>query len=116
MSNKVYIVGAKRSPIGSFLGTLKDLHPAELGTQVLKQLLVDSKIPRDQIDEVIIGNVISAGLGQNVARQISIKSGIPQEVPAYTLNMVCGSGMKSVMNAYAGIKAGMSNLIRCWWC
>ena len=111
MSIKVYIVGAKRSPIGSFLGTLKDLHPAELGTQVLKQLLVDSKIPRDQIDEVIIGNVISAGLGQNVARQISIKSGIPQEVPAYTLNMVCGSGMKSVMNAYAGIKAGMSNLI-----
>jgi acetyl-CoA C-acetyltransferase len=111
MSNKVYIVGAKRSPIGSFLGTLKDLHPAEIGVQVLKQLFIESKIPRDQIDEVIVGNVIQAGLGQNVARQIAIKSGVPQEVPAYTVNMVCGSGMKTVMNAYVSIKAGMSNLI-----
>ncbi|MFA7377017.1 MAG: acetyl-CoA C-acyltransferase, partial [Acholeplasmataceae bacterium] len=111
MSNKVYIVGAKRSPIGSFLGTLKDLHPAEIGVQVLKQLFIESKIPRDQIDEVIVGNVIQAGLGQNVARQIAIKSGVPQEVPAYTVNMVCGSGMKTVMNAYVSIKAGMSNLV-----
>lgn len=111
MSNKVYIVGAKRSPIGSFLGTLKDLHPSEVGTQVLKQLLIESKVPRDQIDEVIVGNVIQAGLGQNIARQISIKSGIPQEIPAYTVNMVCGSGMKSVMNAFTSIKAGMANLV-----
>ena len=111
MNQKVFIVGAKRSPIGSFLGTLKDMHPSDLGTQVLKQLLADTKVPTDRIDEVIIGNVIQAGLGQNIARQISIKSGIPQEVPAYTLNMVCGSGMKSVMNAYVSIQSGFSNLV-----
>lgn len=111
MSQKVFIVGAKRSPIGSFLGTLKDVHPVDLGCQVLKQLLADTQVPKDLIDEVIVGNVIQAGLGQNIARQISIKSGIPQEIPAYTLNMVCGSGMKSVMNAYVGIQAGFSNLV-----
>lgn len=111
MNQKVFIVGAKRSPIGSFLGTLKDVHPVDLGSQVLKQLLADTQVPKDLIDEVIVGNVIQAGLGQNIARQISIKSGIPQEIPAYTLNMVCGSGMKSVMNAYVGIQAGFSNLV-----
>lgn len=111
MNQKVFIVGAKRSPIGAFLGTLKDLHPVELGTQVLKQLLADTQIPKDKIDEVIVGNVIQAGLGQNIARQISIKSGLSNEIPAYTLNMVCGSGMKSVMNAYVSIQAGFSNLV-----
>jgi acetyl-CoA C-acetyltransferase len=111
MNQKVFIVGAKRSPIGSFLGTLKDLHPVELGTQVLKQLLADTNVPKDKIDEVIVGNVIQAGLGQNIARQISIKAGLSNEIPAYTLNMVCGSGMKSVMNAYVGIQAGFAQLV-----
>ena len=111
MNQKVFIVGAKRSPIGAFLGTLKDLHPVELGTQVLKQLLADTNVPKDKIDEVIVGNVIQAGLGQNIARQISVKSGLSVEIPAYTLNMVCGSGMKSVMNAYIGIQAGFANLV-----
>lgn len=109
--NKVFIVGAKRSPIGSFLGTLKDLHPAEMGAQVLSKLLEVASVPKDTIDEVIVGNVIQAGLGQNIARQISIKSGISESVPAYALNMVCGSGMKSVMNAFVSIKSGMSNLV-----
>lgn len=111
MNQKVFIVGAKRSPIGAFLGTLKDLHPVELGTQVLKQLLADTNVPKDKIDEVIVGNVIQAGLGQNIARQISIKAGLSNEIPAYTLNMVCGSGMKSVMNAYVGIQSGFSQLV-----
>jgi acetyl-CoA C-acetyltransferase len=111
MEEKIYIVGAKRSPIGSFLGTLKDVHPVELGTQVLTKLLSISHIPVDKIDEVIVGNILSAGLGQNVARQVSIKSNIPYTVPAYSLNMVCGSGMKSIINAYTGIKAGMANLV-----
>ena len=111
MNQKVFIVGAKRSPIGAFLGTLKDLHPVELGTQVLKKLLADSNVPKDKIDEVIVGNVIQAGLGQNIARQISMKAGLSEEIPAYTLNMVCGSGMKSVMNAYVSIQAGFSNLV-----
>ena len=69
----------REAPIGSFLGTLKDLHPAELGAHVLKQLLNDSKVPQDLIDEVIVGNVIQAGLGQNLGRQISIKSGLSKK-------------------------------------
>lgn len=111
MSQKVFIVGAKRSPIGSFLGALKDLHPAELGTQVLKTLLNETKVPVDKIDEVIVGNVLSAGLGQGIARQIAVKSGIPVDVPAYSLNMLCGSGMKSVINAFVSISSGVANLI-----
>ncbi|MGD9605453.1 MAG: acetyl-CoA C-acetyltransferase [Bacilli bacterium] len=111
MSNKVFIVGAKRSPIGSFLGSLKDVHPADLGAQVLKKLLAETRVPVSNIDEVIIGHVLSAGVGQGLARQVSIKAGVPVEVPAYSLNMVCGSGMKSIMNAYASIKANMADLI-----
>lgn len=111
MSQKVFIVGAKRSPIGSFLGALKDLHPTELGTQVLKTLLNETKVPVDKIDEVIIGNVLSAGLGQGIARQIAVKSGIPVDVPAYSLNMLCGSGMKSVINAFVSISSGIADLI-----
>ncbi len=111
MKQRVFIIGAKRSPIGAFLGTLKDVHPSDIGSQVLTQLLDETKVPKDQITEVIVGNILPANLGQGVARQISIKSGIPQEVPAYSLNMVCGSGMKSIMNAYVGIQAGFSRIV-----
>jgi acetyl-CoA C-acetyltransferase len=111
MSQKVFIVGAKRSPIGSFLGAMKDLHPAEIGTQVLRKLLTETKVPVDQIDEVVIGNVLSAGLGQGIARQIAVKSGIPVDIPAYSLNMLCGSGMKSVINAVVSISSGIANLV-----
>jgi len=109
--SKIYLVGAKRSPIGSFLGSLKDVPVSELGAQVLKQLLAETKVPVDKIDEVIVGNVLSAGLGQGIGRQISVKAGIPVEVPAYSVNMLCGSGMKAVLNAVAGIRAGMANLV-----
>jgi len=109
--SKIFIVGAKRSPIGSFLGSLKDVSAVELGSQVLKQLLVETKVPLDKISEVIVGNVLSAGVGQGIARQISLKAGVPVEVPAYSLNMVCGSGMKSVMNAVAGIRSGQSEIV-----
>jgi len=111
LKQRVFIIGAKRSPIGAFLGTLKDVHPSDIGSQVLTQLLDETKVPKDQITEVIVGNILPANLGQGVARQISIKSGIPQEVPAYSLNMVCGSGMKSIMNAYVGIQAGFSRIV-----
>ncbi|HOW38046.1 MAG TPA: acetyl-CoA C-acetyltransferase [Bacillota bacterium] len=110
MSN-IFIVGAKRSPIGSFLGSLKDVTAVELGAQVLKRLLTDTGVPLDKIDEVIVGNVLAAGTGQGMARQISLKAGIPVEVPAYSLNMVCGSGMKSVMNAVASIRSGMADIV-----
>ncbi|HPD99880.1 MAG TPA: acetyl-CoA C-acetyltransferase [Bacillota bacterium] len=111
MSKKVYIVGAKRSPIGSFLGTLKDVHPQEMGSQVLKALLEETKVPVDKISEVIVGNILSAGLGQGIARQISVKSGIPEAIPAYSLNMLCGSGMKAILNAFMGIQSGLSEIV-----
>lgn len=111
MSKKVYIVGAKRSPIGSFLGSLKDVHAADMGSQVLKVLLEETKVPVDKIDEVIVGNILPANLGQGIARQVSIKAGIPDSVPAYSLNMACGSGMKAIMNAYSSIIANHAELI-----
>lgn len=108
---KVFIAGAKRTPIGSFLGALKDVPAGELGSYAVKGVLDQSGINPDDIDEVVLGNVLPAGQGQGVARQASIKAGIGKHVPAYSLNMVCGSGMKTVMNAYLGIKAGEYNAI-----
>jgi acetyl-CoA C-acetyltransferase len=108
---KVYVVGAKRSAIGSFMGTLSALHPADFGSQVLKQLLEEKNINRKDIDEVLVGNILPAGLKQGLARQISIGAGIPAEVPAYGVNMVCGSGMKTVMTGYANIALGLQNLV-----
>lgn len=107
---KVYIVGAKRSPIGSFLGTLKNEHPAHVGAHVLKTIIEEEKINPNLFDEVLMGNILPAGLGQGVGRQVSILAGIPDSVPAYSLNIACGSGMKTVMNAYTNIKAGMGHL------
>lgn len=109
--NKVYIIEAKRSAIGSFLGSLATVHPSDLGGQVVKAVIDKSQIDSAEIDEVIMGNVLPAGQGQGLARQVAVKGEIPVEVPAYGVNMVCGSGMKAVMNAYTGIKAGFSNLV-----
>lgn len=108
---KVFIAAAKRTPVGSFGGTLKGVGAAELGATVIKNILEETKLDAAKLDEVIMGNVLSAGLGQNVARQSSLNAGVPIEVPAYGVNMVCGSGMKAVMNAYQGIKAGISNIV-----
>ena len=108
---KVFIAAAKRTPVGSFGGTLKGVGAAELGATVIKNILEETKLDAAKLDEIIMGNVLSAGLGQNVARQSSLNAGVPKEVPAYGVNMVCGSGMKAVMNAYQGIKAGMSNIV-----
>jgi acetyl-CoA C-acetyltransferase len=108
---KVFVVGAKRSAIGSFMGALNGVHPKDFGSQVLKQLLKESNVSPEIIDEVQIGNVLPAGLGQGLARQISIHSGIPTSVPAYGVNMVCGSGMKTLMNAYANIKLGFHQVV-----
>ena len=109
--SKVYIVQAKRSPLGKFLGTLAPVAPAALTAQVIKNVVKESGVDVKTIDEVAIGNVLSAGHGQNIARQASIGGGIPVEVPAYTVSMVCGSGMKSVINAYTSIKAGLADVI-----
>ena len=103
---RVFIVAAKRTPIGSFGGALKSVTAAELGAAAIKGALAETSIPVEAIDEVIFGNVVGAGQGMGPGRQAALKAGIPNEVPAYTLNMVCGSGMKAVMDAAAHIKAG----------
>ena len=108
---KVYIVAAKRTAIGSFLGTLSGVHPAEYGANTLKVMLEEVNVDPKNLDEVIVGNILPAGLGQGIARQVALKAGVPVEVPAYSLNMVCGSGMKSIANAYANIKSGLHNLV-----
>lgn len=109
--NKVYIVSAKRTALGSFLGTLKNVPAGELAAKVLKAIIEETHIDPNIIDEVILGNILPAGQGQGVARQASLKAGIPIGVPAYSLNMACGSGMKSVMIAYASIKAGLHHVV-----
>ncbi len=108
---KVYVVSAKRTAIGGFMGSISDMHPAEYGASVVKSILDETNVPKEKINEVIVGNILPAGLGQGVARQVSIKAGIPTSVPAYALNMVCGSGMKSIINAYLSIQAGMNELV-----
>ncbi|HOK37257.1 MAG: acetyl-CoA C-acetyltransferase [Bacteroidales bacterium] len=108
---KVYIVAAKRTAIGKFGGSLAGFSASDLGAAVIKNIIENTQIDPAAIDEVIVGNILSAGQGQGVGRQCAIKAGIPVEVPAYSLNMVCGSGMKSVSNAFISIQAGMSDLV-----
>lgn len=108
---KVFIVAAKRTAIGKLMGGLASFGPGEMGAAVIKTLLQDAAVDPKEVDEVISGNVLSAGQMQGVARQASIKAGIPEEVPAYGINMVCGSGMKAVMNGYADIRVGDANLV-----
>ncbi|MFH0385401.1 acetyl-CoA C-acetyltransferase [Streptococcus sp. A11] len=109
--SKVAIVSAYRSAIGSFGGSLKDIEIADLGAQVLKQALEKKNIPAESIDEVIFGNVLSAGQGQNIARQIAVKAGLPQETSAYSVNKICGSGLKSVLLATQSIMLGDNDVV-----
>ncbi|BAK71992.1 thiolase family protein [Arcobacter sp. L] len=106
---KVYIVEAKRSAIGSFLGSLKDVTPGDLAGQVIKDLT--KNIDKNIVDEVIVGNILSAGHLQGIGRQAAIFAGLPKSTVAYSLNMLCGSGMKAVMNAIAQIKSGECDVI-----
>lgn len=108
---EVVIVSAVRTPIGTFGGSFKDVSAVSLGTIVAKEAMKRANIKPDMVDEVIFGNVLQAGLGQNVARQISIYSGIPVEVPSYTVNKVCGSGLKSVTLAAQSIMVGEGDII-----
>src|SRR5690625_6818803 len=94
--NEVVIVSALRTPIGTFNGTLRDISAVELGAKAIKSVIEEVNIKVDNIDEVIMGNVLQAGLGQNPARQASIKAGLTEPVPAYKVNKVCSSGLKSV--------------------
>jgi acetyl-CoA C-acetyltransferase len=109
--SKVYVVAAKRTAVGSFLGSLSNTSPSEFGAAVVKQLLVDTKVDPKDIDEVISGNILPAGQGQGIGRQVAIKAGLPVEVPGYAVNMVCGSGMKAIMDGFLKIKAGWEHLV-----
>lgn len=109
----VVIVSACRSPLGKFGGALKDVSAVELGQSVVKEALARAQIDGELVDEVIFGNVLAAGLGQNPARQIALKAGLPQKVAATTINMVCGSGLKAVCLGASMIKAGDAQVVVC---
>jgi acetyl-CoA C-acetyltransferase len=113
---KVVIVSAARTPIGSFGGALKSLSAVDLGVIAAKEAIKRAKIEPSMIDEVIFGNVLSAGLGQNVARQVSLGSGLVNDTPALTINIVCGSGLRSVSMAAQLIASGDNEIILCGGC
>jgi acetyl-CoA C-acetyltransferase len=106
MNNEIWLAGGARTPIGGFLGTLAEVPAPALGSVAIRESLHRAGVPADQVDEVILGNVVGAGLGQNVARQAAIGAGLPVSVGATTVNKVCGSGMKSVMLAAQAIQCG----------
>lgn len=108
---EVVIVSAVRTPIGAYGGSFKDVSAVQLGTIVAKEALKRANVEATIVDEVIFGNVLQAGLGQNVARQVAVHAGIPVEVPAFTVNKVCGSGLKSVALAAQVIMAGEADVI-----
>ena len=108
---EVVIASAARTALGSFGGSLKDVPAAELGAIVIKEAVKRAGIDPEQVEEVVMGNVIQAGLGQNVARQATLKAGLPNEVPAMTINKVCGSGLRTVALAAQMIKAGDADIV-----
>jgi len=111
MQPKSVIVAAKRTPIGAFQGQLSSLSASDLGSMVIKQVLIDAQVEPDQVDEVILGNVLSAGQGQAPARQATIKSGCPNSIESLTINKMCGSGLKAVMLADQAIRCGDADII-----
>ncbi|MBM6870454.1 acetyl-CoA C-acetyltransferase [Pseudoflavonifractor phocaeensis] len=107
----VYVVNCCRTAIGTFGGSLKDVPATDLGATVIKEALNRAGVKPEQVDEVMFGCILTAGLGQNPARQAAVKAGIPYNVPAYTVGMVCGSGMKSVIEGARSILAGDADVI-----
>lgn len=111
MSNEVYLAGAVRSPIGTFCGAFEAVPAPTLGSAVVKAAIARANVPVEQVNEVIFGNVVSAGLGQNVARQVAIGAGLSPTVGATSVNKVCGSGLKSVMLAAQAIQCGDASIV-----
>jgi acetyl-CoA C-acetyltransferase len=111
LSRDVVLLSAARTPVGRYLGTLTDIPASKLGSIVIAEAIKRAGIDASEVQEVIMGNVLTAGQGQNPARQASLAAGVPQEVPAWTLNIVCGSGMKAVHEAAQAIKAGDAEVI-----
>ncbi len=111
MSQEIVIVSAVRTAVGAFQGSLKDVSATQLGAIVIKEAVNRASLKPDQISEVIMGNVLQAGLGQNTARQAAINAGLPETVPSMTINKVCGSGLKSIHLAYQAIFAGDAEIV-----
>lgn len=109
--HEAVIVEALRTPIGSFGGALKDVTAVDLGTLVVKKAMENINLDPNLVDELIFGNVLSAGLGQNVARQVAVKAGIPKSSPSYAINKVCGSGLKTVALAAQSIMLGDNDVV-----
>jgi len=107
----IIITAAKRTAVGSLGRTLKNINAEDLGSSVITEVIKESKLNNKNIDEIIMGQVLTGGAGQNPARQAAIKSGIPKEKPSYIVNQVCGSGIRSVVSAYQSIKTGDSNVV-----
>ena len=109
----VYVISSCRTAVGTFGGTLRDVPAADLGATVIAEALKRGNVKGEWLDEVMFGNVLSAAQGQNVARQCMVKAGVPLKVPAYTVGMVCGSGMKSLIEGARSILAGDADVIVC---
>ena len=109
--DKIIVTSALRTAVGSLNKSLKNIDASNLGASVISKILLDTKVSGENIDEVIMGQVLTSGLGQNPARQASINSGIPKDVPAYIVNQVCGSGIRSVASAFQSIKSGDSKIV-----
>ena len=107
----VVIISGCRTPVGKFLGSLADFSATQLGAMVVREAVKRAKIESAQVDECIMGNVVSAGLGQNPARQAAIFGGLPHETGAMTINKVCGSGLKAVALAAQAIQTGESSIV-----
>ena len=110
-NNKVVVTSACRTAIGSYGKSLKNINSFDLGSKVIQTSIENLKLKKTDIDEIIMGQVLTGGLGQNPARQAAIKSGVPKEVPAYIVNQVCGSGIRSIASGYQSIKAGDAKII-----
>jgi len=110
-SNDIVITAALRTPIGAYKGSLKNLSADKLGTVAIKEVIHKSKLKPEDVDEVIMGQVLTSASGQNPARQASINAGIPVSKPAYVINQVCGSGLRSVASAYQSIQLGQNKII-----
>ena len=111
MSKSIVITSATRTAVGSLGKSLKNIPGEELGSTVIKETIRRSSIKPAEVDEVIMGQVLTGGTGQNPARQSAMKSGIPKEKPAYIVNQVCGSGIRSIASGFQSIKSGDSNIV-----
>tara|TARA_Y100000992_G_scaffold172713_1_gene116379 strand:- start:635 stop:1810 length:1176 start_codon:yes stop_codon:yes gene_type:complete len=111
--NEVVILAAVRTPIGTYNGSLKDIRADQLGSIVIKEVINRSNIDKEEIDEVIMGQILTAGMGQNPARQASINAGLSKSIPAYLVNQVCGSGLRSVISGYQTLLLGESKYVIC---